>query len=498
MVYTRLSVDPDGYSHSATKATAAVRRLESAGQHALKKLAPLAHMGGDDSTGGKFAHGYDAQARSIFDALGVLCTALSQAAALFGASAVSHANAEAANSGSSAPTPTVADPPAAVTVAFDHPASAYGGTNIVPQGWTFIQELVSATWPDGDTGKMRTGKAAWNALADDIDDATSSYIATLLDPLQGFQAPDIAAIADKTSQLAPAAKELAGFCRDLAHDCGAYADAVDKAHQDAGKELEEFVITTLAAVALSVILTPITAGISDVVGGGAIAADAAITAAEVGETLGVLARVAPVLGKLGDASRAVSGLGRFGAKAIIFTGKTVTTGTVWGLGSIYGDRFVNGDDFDPVNDLKYAVVSGFFVEGGKVAGEALSATAKGVMSGTAKAASDMEETAGKDIPEALTEPTSEPGLSPHHGLGPKHLDEPKHRADPDPVAIRVTTGGIKAVTYTAGTAAGVVAGSLATTGVDPEKIPGEMLVDGIEGKLPILNPGGPHTLRVLK
>jgi hypothetical protein len=458
--------------------------LESSGRDALSSLAGLAHMGGNDEAGGKFAHGYDKQAAAIFDGLGDLCSALSQTAAALGASAVSHANAEAANTtGSTQPSHGIPDPTPAVNVEFAHPASAYGGTNILPQGWVFIQDLVSATWPDGDTGKMRHGKAVWNALADDIDSARVRYISTLLDPLQGFQAPDIAAITSTTSVLAPGAKQLAEACRTLGTGCGEYADAVDKAHQDAGAELAEFVITSAAAIGLSLLLTPLTAGVSDLVGGAAVAADAAVTAGEVSSTLGVLvARVAPLLVKLGEISRASAGLSSFGAKAVIFAGKSLAVSTVWGAASVGGDYAVNGSAATPGQDLLYSVVAGGVGSIAVAGGEALSTAAKDAMTGTARAGA---RSAVEDLPKA--------GGAPAADNAP--LNGPRHSAGRTPLKVTVTTGGIKAGTFAVGTAAGSVAGQASTTGVSGNDLPGDVTKDELQGLVPILEPGGLHVAK---
>jgi len=477
MGYTRLSLDPDGYWHSSSKATAAAKQLELAGERALKALSGLAHMGGDDEAGGKFAHGYDKQAAAIFDGLSALTTALSQTASAFGASAVSHENAEAANARTVPPSHPI---PATTSVWFAHPASAYGGTNIIPQGWTFIQELVSAAWPDGDTAKMRRGKAAWNALADEIDSAASKYISTLLEPLVGFAAPDIAVISDKTSVLEPAAKELSAACRQLAHGCGEYAAAVDAAHQESENELAEFMITSAAAIGISILLTPLTAGVSDLVGGAAVAADAVVTAARVSATLArLVARVAPLLVKVGDASRVASGLSSFSAKAIIFVGKTTAVGTVWSVASVGGDYLVNGADATPGEDVVYSLVSGGFAEGGKVLGEFASAAARNSLTGTARV--------GLKIAAEGTEAAE------HAAKHPAHLAVPKHLEPPTPVVVKVTAAGIKTSSLVGGTALGAVAGQAVTSGVNPLQLPGDIAKDVGEGLVPILERGAKHT-----
>jgi hypothetical protein len=484
VTYTVLSLDPDGYVQAATKAQRAIAYAESSGRDALSSMVALAHMGGNDEAGGKFAHAYDKQAAAIFDGLGDLCTALSQTAAALGASAVSHANAELANTtGSTGPSPVVPDPTPAVIVDFAHPVSAYGGTNILPQGWVFIQELVSATWPDGDSGKMRHGKAVWDALADDIDSVRVRYLSTMLDSLQGFQAPDIAAITSKTSLLVTGAKQLADACRALGTACSEYAAAIDKAHQDAGAELAEFVITTAAAIGISLILTPITAGVSDLVGGAAVAADAAVTAGEVSSTLGVLvARVAPLLVKLGELSRDTASLSSFGAKATLFFGKSAAVGSVWSVASVYGDYAVNGSAATPIDDIKYSVIAGGVGSIAVVGGEALSNVAKDAMTGSARAGVRI---AAEGVPKAGGEVAAdEAPLSGH-----------RHSAGPTPVKVTVTTAGIKATTFAAGTAAGSVAGQAVTTGVSTKGLPEDLAKDGIQGKIPILEPGGLHVAK---
>lgn len=421
----------------------------------------------------------------IFERLGALCTELSKAATRLAASGASHANAEAANSpgASSAPAVPSHPVPAPTSVTFAHPASAYGGTNIFPEGWTFIQALVSATWPDGDTGKMRHGKSAWNALADDIDDASSKYISTLLQPLEGFVAPDIAAIAAKTSWFEPEAKALSDGCRRVAASCGEYADYVDEAHEESNRELREFLITSIAAIGISALLTPFTAGISDLVGGAAVAADAAITAGRVSLTLGRLAaRVAPLLVRLGEASRAGSGAESLAGKAAIFAGKSAATTSLWSASSVVGDYLVNGSAANPQRDIEYSVAAGVLGETGKAAGEALSAGARSAMTGSARAATRVLI---DDIPDASRGPAETAALS-----------GPKHSAGPTPLKVTVTAAGIKALADATGLGSGALVGQAVTTGVEPEKLPADMLKDGIQGLIPVLKPPGLHAVRI--
>ena len=481
MSYTVLSLDPEGYVQSATKAKGAIAHLETAGRDALRSLAGLAHMAGNDEAGGKFAHYYDEHAAAIFDGLGNLCSVLSNAAATLGASAVSHANAESANStGSTLPLHGIPDPTPAVDVGFAHPASAYGGTNILPQGWVFIQDLVSATWPDGDTGKMRHGKGVWNALADDIDSARVRYISTLLDPLQGFKAPDIAAITSKTSEYAPAAKQLANACRDLATVCGEYADSVDKAHQGVESALKEFLITSVVAIELSAVLTPLTAGVSDLVGGAAVAADAAVTAGEVNSVLGALvARVAPLLVRLGEASKGEAGLSTFLAKLALFAGKSAAVSSVWSAATVYGDVAVNGASANPGEDITYSFIAGSVGSVAAKGGELLSDAAKdAMMTETTRTVKFVAEDILKDDGDLAADNAS--------------LSGPRHSAGRTPLKVTVTTAGIKASTHVVGTVAGAVAGEAATSGVSPKDLPADFVKDEIQGRIPILERGGLH------
>jgi hypothetical protein len=469
MVYSRLIVDPDAYTLAATNASSAVKHIESAGQHALKSLAHLARMGGDDKSGHQFAHAYDAYGVGIFKELGALCTCLSQMAEGLGQTGASHANAEMANIGSSPHSQPVTHVTVAVEVEFAHPVSAYGGTNIFPQGWTFIQDLVSETWPDGDTGKMRTGKAAWNALADDLDDAATQYISAIAHPLHGLTSPDIPPITERSSKLATAAKELAKNCRDAAELCANYADGVDKAHNDAGNEIAQFVLTTAAAIGISAILTPLTAGISDLVGGAAVVADAAITAGEVGETLGVLARLAPTLIRIGNISREASAMGTV-FKGGIFLGKTVTTSAVWGVAGMYGDFAVHGTGWDPGKDMTYALVSGVFAETVGGIGEHIGSK---LLENAGDSGREAVEIVIADIPDAVDEPIEViviDGVVEH----------------PIPIHVKVGATGIKATATGLGTAGGAVLGQAVTGGVDVNKLPEDILKDSVSGALPIL------------
>ncbi|MDP9028210.1 MAG: hypothetical protein M3N46_11800 [Actinomycetota bacterium] len=483
MSYTRLAIDPDGYSQAAVRATTASKYLETAGHRALKALSGLAHMGGDDEAGGKFARTYDKHAGAIFDGLGALCTALSVTAAAFEASAASHANAEAANTGLGPASQMVADPTPGVAVQFAHPASAYGGTNILPTGWTFIQELVSATWPDGDTGKMRTGKSAWDSLADEVDHATAHYLTRLLDSLHGFQAPDIAPITAKTAVLAPAAHEISQACRDLAIFCGQYADAVDTAHEESGKELAEFVITSAAAIGISILLTPLTAGVSDLVGGAAVAADAAITAGRVAATLAsLLARVESVLAKLGELSRLGSGVAKYGAKFTLFAGRTAATTGVWTISSGAGDFAVHGAAWTPLKDLEYSVGAGIFGEAGKAGGELLANAAKGGLRGAADRAA--VQTAGAEISEAGGMSVADAvGIPGRHRLPVGALQ---------PVVVTGAITGSKSLGEGVGTVSGAVVGGAASGDLDPKEFTKDVTKDGLNGVIPILDRDAKH------
>lgn len=432
MAYSTLHLDPNGYSDAASKARQAATEIETAAHSALKSLSGLAHMGGNDQSGGRFARSYDANAAQFFQHLGVLCSALSATSAGLDASAASHAAAEAANAaGSSGSGAGLPAPSPARTVTFGTPASAYGGTNILPQGWTFIQSLVSATWPDGDTDKMRRAARAWTDLADDLDSVRGRQVDSLLVPLEGFTAPDIAAIETKTQDLAPATRELAEACTTIAEQCTKYAEQVDDAHAEAIRELTQFMVTSAAAIGISALLTPFTAGISDLVGGGAVAAKAIATAADISETLGtLLTRTIAVTSKVVELGKSAGLAGKLMSRPLVFAAKSAYTGTIWGIGNSMGDYAVNGDDAHFGTDFGMAYIGGSVGEAFDGLGKTVASGLRKSIDSAAKQADSLPAAGARDGLETVGEsdlprPEAASARPARASSGPRHSNSPK-------------------------------------------------------------------------
>ncbi|WP_157887398.1 hypothetical protein [Frondihabitans sp. PAMC 28766] len=447
MAYSVLSLDPSGYADAAGTARQALSAIESAAHSALRSLSGLAHMAGNDEAGGKFAHVYDSHSKVAFNGLGDLCSALAITSSALDASAASHAAAEAANTaGSPGAGAGLTGPSTPQTVTLPPPASAYGGTNILPQGWTVIQSLVSATWPDADTDKMHRATSAWNELADDIDSARSRRIASVLDPLEGFRAPDIAAIDSKVTQLIAAAQALANACRDIAELCNDYAASVVEAHTEVLRELVQFGTTTAAAMSIGIVLTPVTAGLSDALAGGAAAAEAVATAAKISETLAALvSRSLAITSRVVELSERPLALGTTPAKLGIFAAKSIHSGTIWGTAASGSDWVANGGDAEIGRDFGMAYVGGAIGGAVEDVGELAAAGARRRI--------DLRSRGSRETLPVEAQPRAHQHVSDRETergaatTGPRHANSPLalvagHAIDAGAKGLGVTAGGI--------------------------------------------------------
>lgn len=380
---TVVSVDPDGYVAAAGAASSASLSVVTAAAVLETALLPSAAMAGSDDAGFRWADEYDRVAVSAATGMHGLAFSLASISAGLLRSGHNYAWADHASAGlPGAPSiPDAVFPASAGCPA--PPASAHGGTRFEPAGFEWVSDVIGTLWPDGDTGRLRSAAAAWDAAADALDDARSIHLDAIDTHLAGFIAPDLPSARGAVSSSAEAAAQLAGQCRDLAEACRDFADQIERVHHDTEVELQELLVEVGVTVGISVALTVFTGGVSDLVGAAAAGARVAVTVAritgwiaELGVRAGAItARIASIGGRFVRAGEIAASIT---ARSVPFAAKTVSFGAGNSAVHTVAVAAVEGPDADlagaAVDGLVTGVVGGAI---GQVAGAGINRVLSG-------------------------------------------------------------------------------------------------------------------------
>ncbi|WP_285728240.1 polymorphic toxin type 15 domain-containing protein [Psychromicrobium xiongbiense] len=296
---TRLIVNTSSYVDASDGLSSAQVFLHQ-GLDGLKSgLANAAGMAGNDDAGIKFAHDYDEAAQNLAGGITDAITGAGALSRLLADTANVWADAEHYASGgvsplglaySAADTSDLSGTCSAIS-----PTAQGGNTNGVPQGWEWIQSVVGAVWPNGDTGKLRAAQKTWEHAGDDLRSAAWKVDAAI-SSLGGLATPEIDLVHTKLNQYRGYLNDLSTGAYQLGQACTGYADAVDEAHTAIIHELIELLAITVAIEAGSALLAVFTVGASEVVGNAALMARIGLTGTRVVAMIGRLTELATTIG----------------------------------------------------------------------------------------------------------------------------------------------------------------------------------------------------------
>ncbi len=200
--------------------------------------------------------------------------------------------------------------------------------------------------PPGAPGAVRLGAACWRGTADRLQEVADHLRSRSAVFGSTWSGPAKDSFDAATGPLLEAIGSAGGLLRDLAHQLDEHADAIERA-QD---EYRQCMLAVGITIGVGVLLTPVTAGVSDGVAvgvaGGQVAVVTAITA---GATRLLLAALSDV------AAQAVALAGRW---AVLF-GVSVTADAAAGMVT-YGDLNPFGH-LHLEQDAQYALVGGLAV-----------------------------------------------------------------------------------------------------------------------------------------
>ncbi|WP_345373076.1 TNT domain-containing protein [Frondihabitans cladoniiphilus] len=221
-----------------------------------------------------------------------------------------------------------------------------------------MANFIGDLWPDGDTGELKSAGRAWKTLGAELESAAGRSTA-ILDSLSGSQTPEMGSIKSTVALVKSHASDLATQAAALGEACVSFASHVEQVHTDTERELESLLLQVELTAAGGLILTVVTAGLSDAA---AAAGAAAEVAASVSRILAFIARLASAALRIADDVykagsaffKAASLSEKIGVKVAVFAGKSVKYGVGGAAGNVAVTAVV-----EPKANLVDAAVSGF-------------------------------------------------------------------------------------------------------------------------------------------
>ena len=360
-----LDVDASDFVTASSSATTAASTAETAAATLRSALSSSSQMAGSDQNGVKWAGQYDKVAADAVRGLDTVITMLGGVSTGLAVSGANYATADWLSAGHTGTAPGHTIPPLPAMVCSAAPPSASGGSrhSDIP-GFDLVANFIGDLWPDGDTGKLRSTKTAWDALADSLSTLHSTGITKVSSALEGSHTPEMPAIHSTITTVSTAISNLATEARTIGKACGDFADQIDTVHQQTEKELQSLLDQIAATAALSIGLTIFTAGLSDAAGAAAAATETGIAVsrilsfiAELGttvaRTIDEIATVAGSLAKVAGISETIT------IRVVTIAGKSVVTG----LGGAVSNVAVT-EITDPGANISDAALTGFIAGAG--------------------------------------------------------------------------------------------------------------------------------------
>ncbi|MGY5311641.1 WXG100-like domain-containing protein [Nocardia gipuzkoensis] len=253
----------------------------------------LGGMAGTDDAGVQWARTYDEAVTAALQAslgLASTCTRMSN---LVAAAAYNHAAAEAATARVAAPEPPIEQPEPFVLMAAH---SAAGSAGSAPRLWAWVRDIAALVWPDGDTDRLRRAKEVWHEAADALDIAKIPLTAAV-QMLQMQRSPEIPAAVAACGETNAHFLELETVYRLIGDCCGEYAQHLEDARNAILDELENMGWEILAWETGAFLLTPVTAGGSEVAGHLALAARLRAYVLRIGQVIEQLGKAAAIVAR---------------------------------------------------------------------------------------------------------------------------------------------------------------------------------------------------------
>jgi hypothetical protein len=276
-------VDPDRIEDAADEfAIAVAPAVDTALSVLSDALAGSSSMAGDDVAGNTWSAAYDDAAQTVMGVGTDITNGSYKLAGLLEMTWGNHARAEAdshAGGARSSGYPRTLNYADNEVSSYEIPLSR-GGFVGEPVGWKLIRSVVGFTWPGGHQDTLRTVGRAWGAAATSLRSA-STLVPPAVSALQEQKSPEIANAVTVTEAMEDHINDLAAACSGLHQACTDYATFLDKAHHDAGHELQSLITWTVGIETGGAILGFASLGLAELGAQGAEAGRIGITAARV-------------------------------------------------------------------------------------------------------------------------------------------------------------------------------------------------------------------------
>lgn len=239
-------VDPVALDGAGKNVAGAVDGWGSALSALNAALSGTAGVGGQDPAGIVFARSYDDSATALLEAMVDVSNGAGRAADGIRASATNYSRAEvAANIDGKGGVPLPAAAPTA-HVKTGTPPSAVGSDVGEPAGWFLVEPFVGMIWPDGDSGKCRSGGTAWAAVQAAFT-AQQKGLSGAQATVAAQEIPEGPKIGTAFTNIDSAVNEVAGHAGTIAKSLNDYAAKIDTA-QNAVKDLLARVVNPMTGV----------------------------------------------------------------------------------------------------------------------------------------------------------------------------------------------------------------------------------------------------------
>jgi hypothetical protein len=369
-----LLVDTASFLDAGVQARSVALSVERALSSAVSGFARSSQMAGSDPNGRKWAGSYDQACGQIFTCTAQLQDAASTLSRKLSVTGYYYELTELANAGLT--DVALALPAPITTTSCPYIPTAAGGERKFPNAgnaafeWVAeqIANLVGDMWPDGDTGKLDHASAVWHRLADDLDDAASSFT-NVTGALVGVDTPELAKIDDEVTQVRTFARKLATACRTLGKACNDLSGQIAHVHLQTEITVGIAVAAIVVTVGAGLGLTVFTFGISDAVAAGGVAAEVGGAVATITGFVAELASTISVgVGLIAESAAGLVGISADLAASIgVTVGDISASAVLWGAAGATENVVVTGIT-QPGADLVGAAEDGFI--GGAIGGAA--------------------------------------------------------------------------------------------------------------------------------
>ncbi|MEO6115259.1 MAG: hypothetical protein ABIP33_02645 [Pseudolysinimonas sp.] len=369
-----LLVDTESFLEAGTHARSVAQSVEQALSRASSGFAGSSQMAGSDHNGRTWAASYDQACGQIFTCVGQLQDAASTLSRKLSVTGYYYELTELANAGLT--DVALAMPAPIMRTSCPYIPSAEGGERKFPNAgnpafeWVAeqIANLVGDMWPDGDTGKLDHASTVWHRLADDLDDAASSF-RNVTDALVGVDTPELSKAHDEIAQVRKYAKKLATACRTLGKACNDLSGQIAHVHLQTEITVGIAVAAIVVTVGAGLGLTVFTFGLSDLAAAGGVAAEVGGAVATITGFVAELASTVSVgVGLIAESAAGVIGISADLATTIgITVGDISASAVLWGAAGSVEDVVITGIT-QPDGDFVDAAVDGFI--GGAIGGGA--------------------------------------------------------------------------------------------------------------------------------